>query len=133
MYFCFIVKHYSSISEGFKVYYIIKLIGFNYTVIIMSLGSSVRKSFHRTEHKHSTFMPKEATSLSCQPRLPHAQRLHKHLGSSMVTWRRELLILHFNFGGRVNKARLSLDPLPSFHALQTDTYTHFCIATQEGV
>jgi len=56
--------------------------------------------------------PNEAisASLSCQPRLPHAQHLHKHLGSYTVTWIRETLMVNFNFRGRVNAASLSLDP-----------------------
>lgn len=88
----------------------------------MSLGSSVRKSFHPTEHKHLKLSPKEAilASPSCQARLPRAQRL----GSYTVTWIREFLMVNFNFGGRVNWANLSLDPFPSFDALQTDALLH---------
>lgn len=107
------------------MYYIIKLTGFNYTVIMMSLGSSVRKSFHQTKHKHFKLMPKESilASFSCQPGLPHAQCLHKPLGSYTVTWSRESLMVNFNFRGRVNAASLSLDPFHSFDALQTDRHT----------
>ena len=95
---------------------------------MMSLGSSVRKSFHRTKHKHFKLIPKEAilASLSCQPRLPRAG---KHLGSYTVTWIRELLMVNFNFRERLNEASLSLDSFPSFDALQTNT--HFCTATRE--
>lgn len=39
-------------------------------------------------------------------------------------------MVNFNFRGRVNEPSLSLDPFPSFDALQTDT--HFCTATREG-